>query len=111
MDAAEIARLRALADAWGVSRAGECATEELLLAAAVLPLLDALEQAQAKLAEVRQIAFNLDTISAIERGAIGSPPHVEGVSIEGALGYGRDALRDIRNVLAGVSAATPNTNN
>ena len=54
----------------------------------------------AALRAVHQIAFDPDTISALEHGAIEFGPNLhEGVSDGDALGYARDALRDIRRAI------------
>lgn len=52
---------------------------------------------EAALRAVHQIAFDPDTISALEHGTIEFGPNLyESVSGGDALGYARDALRDIR---------------
>lgn len=46
------------------------------------------------------IAFDPDTVSALENGAIEFGPNIyEAVSVGDALGYARDALRDIRTAI------------
>jgi hypothetical protein len=69
----------------------------------------ALAAAEAREQAVREIAFDPDTISALERGAIGTPPNVDGLSKDEALGYAVDALRGIRRALSAVpgTAADP----
>ena len=54
----------------------------------------------AALRAVHQIAFDPDTINALEHGAIEFGPNIyEAVSVGDALGYARDALRDIRRAI------------
>lgn len=59
------------------------------------------DEAMGVLREVRHVAFNENTVSAVEHRRVGPPEEGIGLSQFESLGYAQRALRSIRDVLGG----------